>query len=144
MSRAWWNHTAHNKNNVEAVIALMFVPDRSESNFYRRVRKFNHGWSTVSLQNVKACEYLIICKRAEAEVPTEEKTVQSSQRSTSTPLDQVAIPLLSMSSPPINSSATSSASLVATALISIAFGVVSTVYIMKRRSPDVDYRKSEL
>mmetsp|Transcript_1349 Transcript_1349/g.2217 ORF Transcript_1349/g.2217 Transcript_1349/m.2217 type:complete len:728 (+) Transcript_1349:50-2233(+) len=49
-----------------------------------------------------------------------------------------------MSSPPINSSATSSASLVATALISMAFGVVSTVYIMKRRSPDVDCRKSTL
>eukprot|EP00985_Skeletonema_marinoi_P023285 scaffold15419_cov206-Skeletonema_marinoi.AAC.2 len=50
-----------------------------------------------------------------------------------------------MSSPPINSSETSSASLVATALISMAFGVVSTVYIMKRRSPDdVDCRKSTL
>ena len=47
-----------------------------------------------------------------------------------------------MTSPPLNSSETTSfASLVATALISMALGVVSTAYIMNGHSPDVERRK---
>jgi class 3 adenylate cyclase len=50
----------------------------------------------------------------------------------------------SMSSPPLHSSATGSVSLVGTAVVSMAFGALSTAYIMKRyysSSPDADGNK---